>query len=53
MSIDIGGMRKPYNDEQHCFEIKDLKALEPFGQFKAWFDDAASNSQIGEFNRRC
>jgi pyridoxine/pyridoxamine 5'-phosphate oxidase len=48
MSIDIGGMRKPYNDEQHCFDIKDLKALEPVAQFKAWFDEATSSDQIGK-----
>ena len=48
MCIDIGGMRKPYNDEQHCFDFKDLTAREPFAQFKAWFDEASSNSQIGE-----
>ena len=50
MSIDIGGMRKPYYDEQHCFEIKDLTGLEPLAQFKAWFDEASSNSHIGEFS---
>ena len=50
MSIDIGGMRKPYYDEQHCFEIKDLTGIEPLAQFKAWFDEASSNSHIGEFS---
>jgi len=53
MSIDIGGMRAPYNDEQHCFDLKDLKAREPFAQFKAWFDEASSNSQIEEANAMC
>jgi hypothetical protein len=48
MSIDIGGMRKPYNDEQHCFDLKDLVSLEPLAQFKAWFDEASAHTLIGE-----
>ena len=24
MSIDIGGMRKPYNDKENTFDVKDL-----------------------------
>ena len=40
MSIDIGGMRKPYNTAEATFDLKDLAAREPFKQFTAWFDEA-------------
>ena len=51
MSIDIGGMRKPYKDGQSTFEIKDLVAKEPFAQFKAWFDEA-SNCKVQKQARK-
>merc|ERR1711962_1703335 len=53
MGVDIGGMRKPYNDKSNCFEVKDLVAREPFEQFKAWFDEANQNEKIEEANAMC
>jgi len=53
MSIDIGGMRKPYNDKDNFFDVKDLVAKEPFGQFKAWFEEASNHNQIEEANAMC
>ena len=48
MAVDIGGMRKPYNSKEDCFDFKDLVAQEPFGQFKAWFEEASKHDQIYE-----
>jgi pyridoxamine 5'-phosphate oxidase len=53
MAVDIGGMRKPYLTKDDCFDFKDLVAQEPFGQFKAWFDEATKNDQIYEANAMC
>lgn len=53
MSIDIGGMRKPYHDRGDCFDVKDLTARDPIGQFKAWFDEATAHSEIDEANAMC
>jgi len=53
MSVDIGGMRKPYNDKKDFFDVPDLVAKEPFGQFKAWFDDASKHEKIEEANAMC
>jgi len=53
MAIDIGGMRKPYHDKSDYFDLKDLAAREPFGQFKAWFDDASKHEKIYEANAMC
>lgn len=30
MSIDIGGMRKPYLKEKDAFEVEDLVSKEPY-----------------------
>lgn len=53
MSIDIGGMRKPYLDGKNTFDIADLSAREPFGQFRAWFDEASKHELIEEPNAMC
>jgi len=53
MSVDIGGMRKPYNDKKHTFDVDNLVAKEPFAQFKAWFDEATKHANIEEANSMC
>lgn len=53
MSIDIGGMRKPYNDKENTFDVKDLVSKDPFDQFKVWFDEATANEKIEEANAMC
>merc|ERR1711997_1422587 len=53
MSIDIGGMRKPYLGEGQTFDIKDLVSKEPYEQFKNWFDIAKSTPGIEEANAMC
>jgi pyridoxamine 5'-phosphate oxidase len=53
MSVDIHGMRKPYNDKSQTFDIKDLVSKEPISQFKAWFDEATQNEKIEEANAMC
>lgn len=53
MAIDIGGMRKPYLDKSLRFDVKDLTAREPFGQFKVWFDEATKHDAIEEANAMC
>ncbi|XP_023349556.1 pyridoxine/pyridoxamine 5'-phosphate oxidase isoform X2 [Eurytemora carolleeae] len=53
MSVDIHGMRKPYNDNTNTFEFKDLVSKEPFAQFKAWFNEASHHERIEEANAMC
>merc|ERR550517_2259989 len=53
MAVDIGGMRKPYHDKSDFFDFKDLVSKEPFGQFKAWFEEASNNKGIYEANAMC
>ncbi|KAM3965344.1 pyridoxine 5'-phosphate oxidase [Aphomia sociella] len=53
MSIDIGGMRIRYKDKDDTFLEKHLVSKEPFGQFKAWFDEACSRKEILEPNAMC
>lgn len=53
MSIDIGGMRKPYLDKSATFDTTDLVSKEPWGQFKAWFEAAQACSSIEEANAMC
>eukprot|EP00088_Acartia_fossae_P026248 TRINITY_DN2704_c0_g1_i10.p1 TRINITY_DN2704_c0_g1~~TRINITY_DN2704_c0_g1_i10.p1 ORF type:complete len:253 (-),score=38.73 TRINITY_DN2704_c0_g1_i10:251-1009(-) len=53
MSVDIGGMRKPYNDKENTFDVKDLVSKDPFDQFKVWFDEATANDKIEEANAMC
>lgn len=50
MAVDISGMRKPYHDKSTVFDIPDLVSKEPFGQFKAWFEEATNHSDIYEAN---
>ena len=53
MSVDIGGMRKPYLDGKNTFDLYDLSAREPLGQFRAWFDEASRHESIEEPNAMC
>ncbi|XP_049873392.1 pyridoxine/pyridoxamine 5'-phosphate oxidase-like [Pectinophora gossypiella] len=53
MSIDIGGMRIKYKDKDDTFLEKHLVSNEPFGQFKAWFEDACARKEILEPNAMC
>ncbi|XP_035439511.2 pyridoxine/pyridoxamine 5'-phosphate oxidase [Spodoptera frugiperda] len=53
MSIDIGGMRIKYKDKNDTFLEKHLVSKEPFGQFKAWFEEACSKKEILEPNAMC
>ncbi|XP_066942864.1 pyridoxine/pyridoxamine 5'-phosphate oxidase-like isoform X2 [Macrobrachium rosenbergii] len=53
MSIDIGGMRKPYKGKNEAFTEDDLVAKEPFAQFREWFDQACSTPGIIEANAMC
>jgi len=50
-SVDLGSMRKPY--EVGAFDVKDLEAKEPIGQFKAWFEEARANPAVEEPNAMC
>merc|ERR1712128_324890 len=52
-AVDIGAMRKPYHDKSDFFDMKDLTVKEPFGQFRAWFDEASGNDKIYEANAMC
>ncbi|XP_063608452.1 pyridoxine/pyridoxamine 5'-phosphate oxidase-like isoform X1 [Penaeus indicus] len=53
MSIDIGGMRKPYKGKNEAFMEDDLVAKEPIAQFKAWFEEACNTPGIIEANAMC
>ncbi|XP_021188190.3 pyridoxine/pyridoxamine 5'-phosphate oxidase [Helicoverpa armigera] len=53
MSIDIGGMRIKYKDKDDTFLESHLVSKEPFGQFKAWFDEACTKKEILEPNAMC
>ncbi|KAK3885331.1 hypothetical protein Pcinc_010453 [Petrolisthes cinctipes] len=53
MSIDIGGMRKPYKGKNEAFTEDDLAAKEPFAQFTAWFTEACYTPGIIEANAMC
>ena len=50
MSIDIGGMRKPYLGPNDAFDVKDLVAKEPYEQFQHWFEQAKVTPSIEEPN---
>ena len=43
-------MRQPYHDRRNIFDLKNLMAKEPYGQFKAWFGEACKTSGILEPN---
>ena len=49
----ILGMRRKYNDKSEIFTEKDLKAKEPIGQFKEWFEEACKHPSILEANAVC
>merc|ERR1711936_606896 len=53
MAVDIGGMRKPYNDKSDIFDMENLVSKEPFEQFKAWFETASNHEAIYEANAMC
>lgn len=53
MAINLGDMRKPYHDASTVFDIPNLASREPYGQFKAWFDEAKSHMAIEEANAMC
>lgn len=53
MSIDIGGMRIKYKNKNETFLEEHLKSKEPFGQFKAWFEEACNRKEILEPNAMC
>jgi len=53
MSIDIGGMRKPYLKEKDAFEVEDLVSKEPYKQFENWFEHAKTTPGIEEANAMC
>ena len=53
MSIDIGGMRKPYLSEGNTFDVKNLVAKEPYKQFENWFEIAKKTPGIEEPNAMC
>ncbi|XP_075977627.1 pyridoxine/pyridoxamine 5'-phosphate oxidase-like [Anticarsia gemmatalis] len=53
MSIDIAGMRMRYKDKDDTFLEKHLASKEPFGQFKAWFEEACTKKEILEPNAMC
>ncbi|CAG9125378.1 hypothetical protein JYU34_006028 [Plutella xylostella] len=53
MSIDIGGMRIRYKDKSETFLESHLVSKEPFGQFKAWFEEACTRKEILEPNAMC
>ncbi|XP_042211823.1 pyridoxine/pyridoxamine 5'-phosphate oxidase-like isoform X2 [Homarus americanus] len=53
MSIDIGGMRKPYKGKNEAFTEDDLVAKEPIAQFASWFDEACHTPGIIEANAMC
>ena len=43
-------MRVPYHNSKDPFLESDLKAYEPIGQFKHWFDETCSTPGIKEPN---
>jgi len=53
MSIDIGGMRKPYKSPEEAFLESSLVAKEPLGQFRCWFEQACRTEGILEPNAVC
>ena len=53
MAVDIGGMRKQYPGASSSFDVSDLSAREPMGQFKAWFEAASNCKGVEEPNAMC
>lgn len=50
---NVLGMRMKYKDRNDTFLEEHLVSKEPFGQFKAWFDDACARKEILEPNAMC
>lgn len=46
-------MRIKYKDKSETFLENHLVSKEPFGQFKAWFDEACTRKEILEPNAMC
>lgn len=46
-------MRIRYKDKDETFLEKHLVSKEPFGQFKAWFEEACTRKEILEPNAMC
>jgi len=52
MSVDVGGMRIAYRNDS--FDVGDLHpTLDPFEQFRAWFNEAVKTDEIKEANAMC
>ncbi|KAJ1527224.1 hypothetical protein ONE63_008751 [Megalurothrips usitatus] len=50
---EVAGMRAAYRTRQELFMETDLVCKEPFGQFKAWFNEACNNPKVEEANAMC
>jgi pyridoxamine 5'-phosphate oxidase len=46
-------MRIKYKEKHEAFLESNLVSKEPFGQFKAWFDDACNAQGVLEPNAMC
>ena len=51
--VNVESMRKPYKSRSEAFTEDQLTAREPFGQFRAWFDEACQTPGILEPNAMC
>ncbi|GAB6020524.1 hypothetical protein CHUAL_003208 [Chamberlinius hualienensis] len=51
--MDLRNMRTPYNNRSRSFDVKDLVAREPIGQFKAWFEELCKSDKSVEPNAVC
>lgn len=51
--VNLGDMRKPYNDKHTTFLESSLVSKEPIKQFKEWFDLASKTENIKEANSMC
>jgi len=51
--VNLGDMRKPYNEKHTTFLESSLVSKEPFKQFQEWFDLASKTEHIKEANAMC
>merc|ERR1712116_51496 len=51
--VNLGDMRKPYNEKHSTFLESSLVSKEPIKQFKEWFDLASKTENIKEANSMC
>jgi len=51
--VNLGDMRKPYNEKHSTFLESSLVSKEPIKQFKEWFDLASKTEHIKEANAMC